>query len=240
MPRRYLQGWGLSRAFPSTPARGTLFAPDGNTVSHVYWRGGAIVDALGNSWTMNGTVPQVSASGSVPPGAGPYSDANYYSLGSGSDVLDFAGDFTICLAFRPDTASANDVFVSNGTAAIAGWSVQSNASSQARVNNYRSGATDSSATSNTIQASTPNVLCAGRSGSNLLVKLNSGSTATAACGTITTGSAYAAQIGRYNGGGSLNPDGSILEVLLTSSTPSDAVFSAFISAAFAKMGLPVP
>jgi lysophospholipase L1-like esterase len=37
----------------------------------------------------------VPAVGSIPPGAGPFTTSNYYSLGAGSDVMDFASSFSV-------------------------------------------------------------------------------------------------------------------------------------------------
>ena len=82
-----------------------LFSDDANTVAHLYWRNGGLFDSKSNSWSMNGTVPQVASSGKVPPGAGPFSDANFYSLGAGNDVLDFASDFYGVIVWQPASIS---------------------------------------------------------------------------------------------------------------------------------------
>src|SRR5574340_1492774 len=90
---------GAAAAAMLLAQRQPLIPDDAGTVSHVVFNGSSLVDRFGNSWTQNGTVPQVARSGRTPAGAGPFSDANYYSLGTGSDVLDFAGDFSACIVF---------------------------------------------------------------------------------------------------------------------------------------------
>src|SRR5512137_672945 len=72
--------------FHPLTVNGPLIADDPGTVAHVYWNGSALVDIMGNAWTQNGTVPQVAANASPfspgNAGAGPYTSANYYQLGT--------------------------------------------------------------------------------------------------------------------------------------------------------------
>ena len=94
-------------------------------MAHVYFNGSQLVDKYGNAWTQNGTVPQVARRGRIPAGAGAFSDANYYSLGTGNDVLDFAGDFSACIVFTAtDVAAPVKVLFSNGASSVAGYYLQ--------------------------------------------------------------------------------------------------------------------
>jgi hypothetical protein len=61
---------GSTAALPPNPVPLRVYAQnigariddDPNTVAHVTWNGVALVDSYGNSWTQNGTVPQVTSS----------------------------------------------------------------------------------------------------------------------------------------------------------------------------------
>lgn len=200
-----------------------LLAPDANAVAWVVWRDGALVPLVGPAWTQNGTVPQVSRTVSVVAGAGGFSDANWYGLGTGSDPLDFAGDFTCSVAFDPPTSLAGTPVMlgnSNTTPSI-GWLAQLTGTGQGRAWNNGTFVT----TVNTAQA-TVNVLSFGRSGGTLFAKLNLGSTVSAAA-TLTAATAFVARIGRFeNVGLSWGAGGFIYEVLCTATAFAESPVAA--------------
>ena len=221
-------GGKVLASFPLTTS-GPLITEDSNTVAHVYWNGTALVDSKGNAWTQNGTVPQVTANPFTTTryGAGPFSTSNYYSLGTGADVLDFAGDFTVCVAFQSPTIAGASHIVSNGTygAAGAGYLVRTttSATSVVTINFEGAESADKVATTGNPYTTGPNVLCAGRSGTTGYIKLNLGTTASVVSVPIEAGSAYPAIIGN----GTYAPSGAfalgtIYEVYATSTPFTEA------------------
>jgi hypothetical protein len=188
------------------------------------------VDTKGNAWTQNGTVPQAAPVGAVPPGAGPFSDANYYSLGTGNDVLDFAGDFTITIVFRSgSTTSGNQI--ANGAAYggvgyamleggghITGWYV------------------NTQLLPNTGVAKTPGniyVSSFGISGTAFRGLENLG-TARSGTATVSPATAATAKIGRYESAGAAF-DGTILEVRFSTTAATDAAMRSLHAQAFQRM-----
>jgi hypothetical protein len=226
-------GIGGGKVLASFPLQttGALIAEDANTVAHVYWNGSALVDTKGNSWTENGTVPQVTVSPFTTTryGAGPFSAANYYSLGTGADVLDFAGDFTVCVVFSMSTLTGQ-VLVSAGTYSGAGegWSIgiigatgAVDFATLAAGSSYTSSSTGNAAPA----APGPNVACVGRVGTNQYAKLNAGSTATAANAKNTPAVNTASMIGR-RGEGAAAIGAHVYEVYATSTAFSEATVTA--------------
>lgn len=209
------------------------------SVAHAWWDGGALNDTKGNAWTMNGTVPQVARAGDIPAGAGPFSDANYYSLGTGNDVLDFAGDWSACFVFRPSSISAVNpgILFRNGAAATQGYSVQYNVSPTPTLVgfNFRTGANDIAQTANLVSTDVINVACAGISGSTLMAKLNFGANATAAVGGRVAGTANIARLGDVAGGAFVS--GTIYEAWLSTTAPSDALFTRLMTIVRNKLNL---
>lgn len=172
--------------------------------SCVSWDGSALVETSGLTWTQNGTVPQVAAS-TLPTtassgAAGPFSDANYYSNGTGADALDSTGDRFGCVAFVPVTG-ANNVLISNGASGSAGHYVyQSPAGSFQFISNVP--AAQVAVTANVVSGSGFNVGCYWRTANNISAKLNLGTTATVAAGAAeTNGTAQTLFVGRYNAAG---------------------------------------
>jgi hypothetical protein len=213
---------------------GPLITEDAGCVAHVIWRNGALLDTKGNSWTQNGTVPQAAAVGSIPPGAGPFSDANYYSLGAGPDVLDFGGNFTMCVVFLPAAAGTLALF-GNGDGATAGYRVLQNTT---KLMLFSDGGGGNAQSANSVVQGTINVGCVGVSGGNFLAALNSGSTATVPA-TITQDSTSLAKIGRVEAAGAAFT-GRIGEVYFSTTAASGALFAALITQAFKRMRLPIP
>ena len=214
---------------------GPLIADDAGTVAHVVWNGVGIADRFGNSWTQNGTVPQVARAGRTPAGSGPFSDVNYYSLGAGNDVLDFAGDFTIALVLS-DTNNVG-VPMSNGTAATNGYFVRTSSLRPELV--VSNGATTGSASNvGTGLNGSPSVFCCGRTG-NLLVSMTNLSTlntSPAVAGAITPATATTAKIGRYAAAG-LPYTGTVYEAWFSTTTPTEALFNAIQVRVKSKAGI---
>lgn len=213
---------------PGHYSGGPLILDDAGTVAHVTWNGSALVDSFGNSWTQNGTVPQVGKAGKTPAGAGPFSDVNYYSLGTGNDVLDFAGDFTVAVVWSA-TALTDDAecFIANGVfgASGAGWRVLARyVSADLLFDTYSaaSGLTRSATAAGAAQLGL-NVICVGRSGTNQIAKCNL-SAATTTAGTKTVvGTSQIAKIGRDEGAGGSAGQSIIREVWASSTAISDAL-----------------
>jgi len=195
-----------------------------------------MVDLKANGWVMQGTVPQVGGVGSVPPGAGPFSSSNYYSLGTGADILDFAsGPFTAVGIGMPtsDSGTALSPFLSDDDNVSNGWRLVLRET--AHLGRF-SGITDNSS-ANTYSLNSIVVLCGGISGANSLVKMNSGATHTLA-NTYTQDTLSVAKIGFQL---AVNVFlGIIYEIYVTTTTPSDALFTSIIGQAFARMRKSVP
>lgn len=93
---------------------GPLLSEPIDTVLHVYWNGTQLVDTKNNTWTMTGTVPQITTSPllyngqNMRNGAGPFSDNNYYTVPNSTlpSVTKFGG----IIVFNPQALS-NSPFV---------------------------------------------------------------------------------------------------------------------------------
>ena len=193
----------LSLPFSSS---GPVLADDANTVVHATWNGTALSDSYGNSWTKVGTPAQVTASpfypsgfsGSARAGSGPYANGDYYKLGTGSDVMDFAGDFSACFLFRNLGEDANGKVFSDGAYEAGGYYLQ--VGTNADMYAVFSGSGTSSVLTHTggIGLMTFNLWCIGRSGNNFYSKLNGGTTQTSTFATYTAATAKIATIGNYS------------------------------------------
>jgi len=161
----------------------TLITPDGNVVSQVYWRNGALVDAQSVGWAMQGTVPQIGASGVFPPGAGPCSNVNYYKLGTGNDVLDFAGNFFAAIVLGSNPPNGNLPY-SNGGYQVSGLylTIYNPGSFYLSVNS--AGAQGNAIASGTWYSGTANLLCFGCSGGIYYAALNAGSVGSSAAAYV--------------------------------------------------------
>jgi hypothetical protein len=217
---------------PCVGFSGPLIADDPNTVSHVTWNGSALVDSKGNAWTMNGTVPQVAKSGKTPAGAGPFSDANYYARsGPASDNLDFTGDFSVCAVVTPTAADITTpfaIFVANGAVSQEGYFAQWFTGGTLSGVTSWSGNNGSAQTVTTTAAGRLSVVCFGRAGTTVYSKLNLGAIATATGTTITAGTTQQATLGRYLSATGRYMTGTLHEVWFSTTTPSDALFTAIM------------
>jgi hypothetical protein len=130
-PGQVASGGKVLASFPLATTGALISDSDPNIVAHVYWNGTQLVDTKGNSWTQNGTVPQVTANPFTTTryGAGPFSDANTYQLGTGVDVLDLNGDMTVCVVYT-DTVATGTTHVSNGDygGSGSGWTMKTSTS----------------------------------------------------------------------------------------------------------------
>ncbi len=213
-----------------------LIDPTPETVCHVRWNGTALVQSScgGLTWAAAGSPTQVAGSGRTPPGASGWAIGTYYSLGTGSDVLDFTGDFTSISVFTP-AANNNGVLISPGSG-FAGWAAQVQSTPNARITAFRAGGTENVVTLNAYVNGAPNVLCAGRTGTSLAIKLNEGAYRTTVAGEITPATSQSSHIGRLQSGA--NPfNGVIHELWFSTATPSDAACSALIATAKARLGV---
>jgi hypothetical protein len=226
MNPRGLEG-GAGRLGSAWWRRGPLITPDANTVAHVIWRNGALVDTKGNSWTMNGTVPQVASSGSTPPSAGPYTGVNFYSLGAGADVLDFAGGtFSAAVVGQITSLPASSApLIDNGAPVSSGWLFHLNNTGTVLVACYNGGAFSTS-TANAVVAGQTFVAFAGMTAGTLYAKLNGG-VMTSAAGTMTTPTTVVAALG-WSAATSRNYTGTIYEAWASTTAPSDALFTTIL------------
>lgn len=218
------RGWDLDFASPghSTEAMRLPLTQSGEgfdctgATSCVSWNGSALVETAGLTWTQNGTVPQVAAN-TLPTtassgAAGPFSDANYYSNGTGADALDSTGDRFGCASFIPSALGTIQAILANGGATVAGHDVYVSTTG-AVVFRSNMAAAVSTTTANLSPASGFSVACWWRTGTGISVKSNLGTTATnAAAGAEVSGTAYVAKVGRGEGAG-VPATGTILHVL---------------------------
>jgi hypothetical protein len=197
-----------TRAYYAFDRTGT-FATDANTVTYVTWDGAKLVDpyAVTTQWSMVGTVPQNVNSPFYPSGfvqssrkgAGPFSAANHYALGTGVDALDFLGDFTCHLAFGL-TAAVQGALLTNGAFNVNGYYAN------VEVNGTINFVTSDGNASNTVTALAagtanlgPNVLSFGRSGTTQYAKANLGATANSAGSKFSVAAGTPARIGLRTG-----------------------------------------
>ena len=217
-------GGKVLASFPLSTS-GPLITEDANTVAHVYWNGTALVDSKGNAWTENGTVPQVTANPFTVErfGSGPFSAANYYSLGTGDDVLDFAGDMTVCVVFSGLLAGTSEVASDGGFgAAGAGWTLLASAT-QVIFDTYDAASAYTRASAAAVVTSGPHVICGGRSGSTQYVKGNLVATVSQAGAKTVAATSNPAMIGRRaTGAGTAPMEGTIYEVYATTTPFTEA------------------
>lgn len=207
-------------------ASGPLIIEDANTVAHVVWNGYALVDLHANAWSMNGTVPQVAKSGKTPAGSGAFSDANNYSLGTGVDVGDFASDFAACVVFDGSDQTANHVLLCDGLASTDGWYVNNGATPVMRFSLNNGATVGQISTANQVINGGINVFCFGVAGGEQIAKLNLGTAVTNTPGGVRTpATTRPARIGRYDST-TLAYGGRIYEVWFSTTTPTDALFTA--------------
>lgn len=225
---------------PVLSGAGPLFLDDANTVAHLTWNGVSLVDSRGNAWSMHATVPQIAKGGKTPAGAGPYSSSNYYTLGSGSDVIDFTGNFTACFAFQSNVhpATSNFGLFSDHIDNVGGWGIYLGSSDAPALYFHRSGA-NSVVTDSTyaITVGSPSVICVGRTGTTGALQLNAYAYKTGSSGAITAGTTATAGFSGWWSGNPGTANAYMYEAWFTSTAPSSALFAAYIARAKAKLGI---
>lgn len=230
-----------------TLPRDGIITNRGGEVSHVFVRGGKIIDPFTrgvnqvSGWAESGSVPRVGPS--VPGGCdgryliegiGPFSAVNFFSLATAA--LAFPADFSACAVYLRQAGNPDNECVVDASAGnLNGWlMVERNADSPILAS-FAGGVQ-----TNTIGlAAVPNeavgVVCWGRAGTVGYVKANLGALATGAAGTIATSTG--ARIGvRQN----------VLEPMLASTlyelwfsilTPSDALFTSIMLEVKGRLGV---
>lgn len=231
-----------------TLPRDGIISNRGGEVSHVFVRGGKIIDPFTrginqvSGWAESGSVPRVGPS--VPGGCdgrylvegiGPTGSAlgNYFSLGAGSDALDFTGDFSVCVVWVPGGTGGDLVFDGNFGASGTGWRM-----SEVLFDTFDAGSTFTriSYSPSPIIGSL-NVVCAGRSGTNQHVKINSAALQTVAGAKNTPDATHSAKIGNGIDGGNTNPVSEIIEVWVSLMTPSDVLFTSIMLEVKGRLGV---
>lgn len=215
-------------------ASGPLLACGATAVACVTWNGTALADAKANNWTMVGTVPQVAAAPPLPAGAGVFSDANHYTLGSGNDVLDFTTSFTCHIVYSAASYAAVMIPLANGNTGSAGWSISVRPTGGVVRLTFRDTVGSKTASTVTTSSAGINVLSVGRDAGNLYAKLNLGPTASIAAGTAVAATASPALLGRYASDGSAFV-GSIYGVTCSTDAFTDAAAIAAQSAVKARV-----
>lgn len=224
---------------------------DALAASHAYFDGAGIRDTKGVAWSTQGTPTQVARVGRVPPGAVCSDSAYYYLAGSpsGSDVLDFAGDFWGCVIFKlgGSLPTSWTVLFDNGISGVGngGYVVQFDGTGAGtlRFAHYNAGnGTAYGQTANAAVTSQVNVACFGRIGNTPYAKLNLGAIANASTGAFSVGSAFQAYLGRYNSTG-LAFGGTLIETIFVPASPgsdsdaADALFTSVINGVHSKLGI---
>lgn len=226
-PRAY-SGYCCYGSTQSTPCK--LFEDDGTETFHVWFNGTAFQDTKSVAWAEQGTVPQVAASGSIPAGCGPTTTSNYYRPPSVNGVTDFPGDYMCCVAFYfPTTIASDSYMVSDYSGSFSGWYMRVPAASKVAQIYVGNGSTlPNASTANTIRESgVLNVMCAGKTGTTLVSKLNLGAMAsTTGAGTTSVGTAY---YGRIGGTTSAGFAGVIVEARCAPTTPTDEKMTSVMS-----------
>ena len=151
----------------------------------------------------------------------------FRSLGSGSDVLDFAGDSTVCAVFAQASAAKSAILADGDYGASgSGYYLYTLAGGGlSLITNGPASAYKDVITANQT-VSGINIGCAGRSGTTIYAKLNLGTTASTANGLTVTGTnpAYIGKGGAGDGVGAWG--GTIYEVWATSTPWNEASVTA--------------
>ena len=198
-----------------------LILDDAGTVAHVWFKGAGILDRYANTWTQNGTVPQVPRSGKTPAGAGAFADANCYSLGSGNDALDFAVPFSIAIVYKPNALTNNPVPISNGAVNTNGYVLQSGAAVTAFFQSTAGSNAQAAVAAATVGQL--NCVCCGVSATQVLAKINLGAINAVAKVATTAATGTAMLLGRHGSAG-LALNGTIYEAWFSTTAPTDALF----------------
>lgn len=233
-------GKAIVREQPGTmvarpPGSRPLVQEDSGAVCHVTWNGSAIRDGR-CAWAMQGTVPQVAKSPPLPAGSGTYSNVNHYTLGSGSDVLDFANNFTAVFVFVPPSSlGAYPVLFQNMVVNTSGYDFHMTPAGVLSYQAYNPAQVVVSP-GNTVVASKVNVVCAGVSGNTVTVVLNAGTAQTGTQATRVAGTGAAAFLGYGSVGAGVGAGGVIYEAYFSSTGATAAGCAPYFTAIKAALG----
>lgn len=214
-----------------------IITDDANTVCHAWFKAGSIQDTRGCAWAMQGTVPQVARNGATPAGAGPCSDSNYYTAPLGSSLLDLCtGNCSLCVVYAVNPRPAGVTTFSALNGLTAGYNVAVTATTD-RLQAYdASGLINQTAPANSVTSIS--VACHGKNGNNLVTKVNLGTYASQALSRAFVAAAgVSPMIGRSQATGGQSFGGTIYEVWFSTTTPSDAAFTAIQQQIKAKLGI---
>jgi len=223
--------------------RPTLFVEDANTTFHFVCNGSRCSDVKsGATLTMHGTVPMVAASGLYPPGAGPFSSSNYWTM-AGAGPFEMpnanANGFYVCFAMVGPGATTEQIFAGQSSGLV-GWYAeyfQGNGGLNFGSHNGGGGHVVQ-VPSSALNLSGFNAICGGygtASSGTLMVQANGMASPTTATGigSYVDPSAVAPFIGFL---ASPAFAGTIYEIIVEAATPSGTVFTAQISHAKTATG----
>lgn len=187
------------------------------------------------SWAQAGTVPRVATSGLHRQGygarhasLGPFSAANYVSLGSGlaPDVLDFTGDFTCAMILKPTSFAAFGQPLSNGVQNEGGWFAQIAQTTGAFYWRFATSGSSTTLNAGNLALNETNVIAMGRNGSTAWAQVGGAAAVSGSAGTITVASSRPARIGAAIGADPFA--GEISEVYCTT-TPATAEYLTYLT-----------
>ncbi len=235
-----------------------LISERGGEVSHLWVAGGQVYDPYtrginqASGWAIGvagfdvGRAAASAVGGDgrrLVEGLAGFSSANYLRLGSGLDVLDFDGDFSVAVVFS--TPTPGDVVFQNLIAdtdeSTRGWQVR--LTSTTGYCNFvlrgagAAGAAVSITSANTPPAGALSVVCAGVSGAAAVVKTN-------LAPTVISSSIVARPTGALDlaklGAGPTAPftTGTIYELWASMLPASDELFASIAQEVKGKMGIP--
>ena len=223
----------------SQPGSGYRFLDTAGTVLHLLGR-----DYNGTTWvtpqatlttvgtvgtsTYNATSPvpvKTRRWGAAPSGGatGTLGTSSFFRLPTGSNVLDFAGDWSACVVVVPtaEDISATSIYASNGVSqGTPGWQLV-NETGSTRLFGNSGTAVDVAATAGQL-----NVICFGKTGGNLALKVNDLPMKLAA-GTITP-SGSESRIGMH-WDYAIGFGGTIYEAWFSTTSPTDGLFTSIVN-----------
>lgn len=226
----------LTDAAMRCTTQGNCFPRDANTVMHCNgdeFTGGVLrcgVNTGADAWTTNGAVTlnapsfyqNVNAQRISASGAGPYSSANYFQWGTGADVLDFSGSWTVCSSFDVTTASGQVINGGYDAGTQTGWAMTYvSGKLQCTVATVLGGAVSVDTSTNAGSDGSLNIGCCGWTrGSNIVsARLNASAIATQGGASFAPATTIPSYIGRRNAAGT-ELGGRVYEILALNKAPT--------------------
>lgn len=159
-------------------------------------------------------------------GVGPFSDADYLSLGTGSDVFDFAGDFHGAIVLRPTSLAAAQYLLANNTG-TAGWALYTAAGGTPVLRiDGPGGSQYVVAGTGALVAHNTYVITFGRIGTTGHISVNGAATTTLAVETHAPATGTVMYLGRYVSAGTAATAMGIQELSLSDGTTTAAALAA--------------